>query len=214
MKTKNWIILAVVIGGLVIMFYSLQDTASDENYVATLERKRKEKTETLRSGSDSPFIQDTSVVFSEPDYFPIDPAYRLNARLTPVENKQVVVLGTSDGKEKRYVEYAWAEFALHGKENKLLILESIDMGPYRGTLFLAFADETSGDETYGAGRYLDLKKVPGATSITLDFNEAYNPYCAYSNLFSCPLPPRDNLLSIPIRAGEKTFVPSGETHVH
>jgi hypothetical protein len=72
-------------------------------------------------------------------------------------------------------------------------------------LFLAFGDETSARETYGAGRYLDVKKVPGSSTITLDFNLAYNPYCAYSDGFSCPLPPKENLLSIAINAGEKTY---------
>jgi uncharacterized protein len=81
----------------------------------------------------------------------------------------------------------------------------MDAGPYRGKLFLAFADATSANETYGAGRYLDLKKVPGATSILLDFNQAYNPYCAYSDGFSCPFPPKENILTIAINAGEKKY---------
>ena len=87
----------------------------------------------------------------------------------------------------------------------MLILEIMDMGPNRGKLFLAFADETSANETYGAGRYLDLKKVPAATSIELDFNLAYNPYCAYNDSYSCPFPPAENILRIAIRAGEKKY---------
>jgi hypothetical protein len=87
----------------------------------------------------------------------------------------------------------------------LLILESIESGPLRGTLFLAFADGTSARETYGAGRYLDVKKVVGAATVELDFNKAYNPYCAYADHFSCPLPPRENILDIAIRAGEKSY---------
>ena len=79
------------------------------------------------------------------------------------------------------------------------------MGPMKGKLFLAFGDETSGAETYGAGRYLDITKTPGSNTIILDFNQAYNPYCAYSNSFSCPLPPPENLLRVAIRAGEKTY---------
>ena len=94
---------------------------------------------------------------------------------------------------------------MEGIENKLLILELMEMGPQRGKLFLAFADETSGDETYGAGRYLDVKKVPAATSVVLDFNLAYNPYCAYNDSYSCPFPPKENILKIPIKAGEKTY---------
>lgn len=106
---------------------------------------------------------------------------------------------------RKHTEYAYAEFELDGIKNKLLILEIRDMGPYRGTLFLAFADKTSAVETYGAGRYLDVKKVPGATSVTLDFNEAYNPYCAYNDWYSCPFPPKENILEVAIQAGEKTY---------
>ena len=72
-------------------------------------------------------------------------------------------------------------------------------------LFLAFADETSAVDTYGAGRYLDVKKVPGSNTIVLDFNQAYNPYCAYVDKFSCPLPLPENLLKLAIRAGEKIY---------
>jgi uncharacterized protein len=79
------------------------------------------------------------------------------------------------------------------------------MGPFRGKLFLAFGDATSAKETYGAGRYLDITKTPGATTIILDFNKAYNPYCAYNETYSCPLPPPENLLNVAIRAGEKSY---------
>jgi uncharacterized protein (DUF1684 family) len=127
------------------------------------------------------------------------------ASLEPVEQKQVRVLQTSTGEQARYLDYAWASFELQGKKCKLLILEVMDMGPNRGKLFLAFADETSAKETYGGGRYMDLKKVPAAASIELDFNKAYNPYCAYNENYSCPLPPRENLLRIAVRAGEKSF---------
>ena len=104
------------------------------------------------------------------------------------------------------MEYVHAEFEIEGEPQKLLILEIVDMGPYRGTLFLAFGDETSARETYGAGRYLNVEKPKGGRkSIELDFNLAYNPYCAYNDTFSCPFPPSENLLSIPIRAGEKNY---------
>ena len=118
------------------------------------------------------------------------------------------MLGTSDGKEEHYLEYAYADFKLHGKAQRLLILELMDMGPNRGKLFLAFADETSANETYGAGRYLDVTRTSGSNTITLDFNKAYNPYCAYNDEFSCPFPPKENLLTVAIMAGEKNYKPN------
>jgi hypothetical protein len=94
-------------------------------------------------------------------------------------------------------------FDFHDKENRLLILETVG-GEFDGMLFLAFGDDTSADETYGAGRYLEIEQE-GENSITIDFNLAYNPYCAYTDGFSCPFPPSGNLLKIPIRAGEMNY---------
>jgi uncharacterized protein (DUF1684 family) len=204
MKTKNIIIIGVVIIAIATIYYSFLGGQEDGAYVTKIEKQREEKDHYMRTASDSPFSNSTEL-FSGLKYYPINSAYRINARLTPIENKKAVALPTSDEKQKSYLEYAYAEFELGGVKNKLLILEIMDSGPYRGTLFLAFADQASAQETYGAGRYLDIKKVPGSSSITLDFNEAYNPYCAYNDNFSCPFPPQENILNLAIEAGEKTY---------
>ena len=201
MKTKNIIIILIVVAVVAGVYYSFTGNETSEAYIAKIEQQRKEKDNTLQADG-SPF---DSLEFHGLKYFPVDAKYRIDARLTPIDQKKAVALPTSDGKQKSYLEYGYAEFTLDGVENKLLILEIMDMGPYRGTLFLAFADETSANETYGAGRYLEVKKVAGAKSITLDFNEAYNPYCAYTDKYSCPFPPRENILAVAIKAGEKTY---------
>lgn len=203
MKTKNLVIIIIVIAVVAGIYYSFTGTQTSEAYIAKIQQLRKEKDTDMREGEDSPFAD--SIEFTGLKYFPVDAKYRIDARLVEIGQKKTVTLPTSDGKQKTYQEYAYAKFTLDGIENKLLILEIIDMGPYRGTLFLAFADKTSAAETYGAGRYLEVKKVPGAQSITLDFNEAYNPYCAYSDKFSCPFPPKENILEVAINAGEKSY---------
>lgn len=203
MNKKRIIIIALLAAVATVLYYSLQESTPTA-YIEVIEKERKEKNHFMRNNDASPF-SDSSVSFTELKFFPIDAKYRVNASLTPVENKKMVVLPTSDGKESRYMEYAHASFSLDGKDCKLLILEVIDMGPNRGMLFLAFGDETSAVESYGAGRYLDVKKVPGSQSITLDFNLAYNPYCAYNDTYSCPLPPKENLLPVAIKAGEKIY---------
>ena len=205
MKLKNILLAGVVIIVVVSIYYAFSNTDNTEAYVANIQNLRKEKDHYMRTASDSPFAKDTLLEFKGLSYFPIDAAFRIQALLTPIQNKKSISLPTSDGKEKSYLEYAYAEFEMQGVQNKLLILEIMDSGPYRGTLFLAFADKTSAMETYGAGRYLDIKKLPGSTSVTLDFNEAYNPYCAYNDDFSCPFPPPENLLNIRIEAGEKSY---------
>lgn len=204
MKSSRLVPLIILLAVIGFIIYSLQGGSSKEDYTASIQKDRSEKEEFMNSGEGSPFLKD-SVPFTGLQYFPIDEKYRIKAALEPIEDKKVVILSTSDGKEQKYLEYAFATFSLEGIENKLLILELMEMGPQRGKLFLAFADETSGDESYGAGRYLDVKKVPAATSVVLDFNLAYNPYCAYNDSYSCPFPPKENILKIPIKAGEKNY---------
>ena len=204
MKFKNLLVVFLVAFVAIIIFYSFQSKDSGSDYQAEIIREREAKDDFMRSSDESPFGKEKQD-FKHLNYFPIDASYRVSAKLTSIDHKKVVVLSTSDGIEKKYLEYAFAEFELNGESCKLLILEIMDNGPYRGTLFLAFADATSAVETYGAGRYLDVKKIPGASSITLDFNQTYNPYCAYSENFSCPFPPKENILKTAIRAGEKKY---------
>ncbi|HYG00908.1 MAG TPA: DUF1684 domain-containing protein [Chryseosolibacter sp.] len=203
MKSKNIILLIVVTAIIAIVFYSFQGSQDDEAYFEQIQKERKEKDHFMRTAKESPITDKEN--FKGLNYFKADIRFKIIADLTPITERKAVILATNDGKEERYLEYAYASFTLDGKENKLLILEIMDMGPFRGKLFLAFGDETSAVETYGAGRYLDINKTPGATTITLDFNKAYNPYCAYNHTFSCPLPPRENLLTVAIRAGEKNY---------
>jgi uncharacterized protein len=206
MKRSILYVLVGVVAMVALIMFSIQNGDSSENYVTSVISERADRDEFMKSNEGSPFKKD-ELTFEGLKYFDVDEAYRVKAKLEPIEKKKVVIIGTSDGKEQKYLEYAHAIFDLNGSKNKLLILEVMEMGPQRGKLFLAFADETSGNETYGAGRYLDLKKVAAATSVVLDFNLAYNPYCAYTDSYTCPLPPRENILKIAIRAGEKSYHP-------
>lgn len=207
MKPRNLILILVLLVFITIVVYSFLPSAeSPKDYIASVQKDREQKDEFMRTAPDSPFAGKTSS-FHGLNYYPVDPGFKIKAQLTPIDNKNVMTLATTDGSVAHYLQYGYATFDRDGFNNKLLILEVMDDGPHKGDLFLAFGDATSGNDTYGAGRYLDIKKVPAATTIVLDFNKAYNPYCAYSNGFSCPLPPRENLLQIPIQAGEKDYHP-------
>jgi uncharacterized protein (DUF1684 family) len=204
MKSKNVILLLVVIVIAISILYTISGSKDQTAYITTIKTEREEKDNFMRTSPESPFA-DKVASFTGLKYYPPDLKYKIVADLTPIHNKKPVLLTTNDGKQEQYVEYGYAEFDLTGYHNKLLILEMIDDGPSKGKLFLAFGDGTSAEETYGAGRYLDIDKTQGSNTITLDFNKAYNPYCAYSEKFSCPLPPTENLLVIPIPAGEKSY---------
>lgn len=198
-------IIASLVGLIlvIILFYSFSGEEDVAGYITKIREEREKKDQFMRS-DESP-LGEARDTFQGLTYFEPDIRYRIQADLEPIPKKNVVVLATSTGEENSYLEYAWATFTWEGKPQRLLLLEIMASGPTRGKLFLAFADETSARETYGAGRYIDVNKTPGASTITLDFNLAYNPYCAYSENFSCPFPPRDNILSFAVNAGEKTY---------
>ena len=202
---KNSTIIAILIGaGIGIsLYYTFFSNTSDGDYRNQIIKERKDRDEYMRSAADSPFAADPGS-FKGLNYFDPNPAFRFTADLEYMK-REPRQIQTSDGKTRNYLTYARASFDLGNLRHSLLILEVLDSGPQRGTLFLAFTDETSTGDTYGAGRYLDLKKVPGATNILLDFNLAYNPYCAYNEQFSCPLPPEENNLKTAIRAGERNY---------
>lgn len=204
MKSRNIIYIFLGIGATILLYYTFQGAGASEAFSNEINKERQEKDAFMRSADGSPFANKKDS-FTGLKYFPPNLKYRIQADLRPVEKREAITLTTNDGKSQSYLKYAWAEFDFENLHNKLLILEVLDEGPERGQLFLAFADETSANETYGAGRYLDLKKVPGASTITLDFNKSYNPYCAYSDTYSCPFPPSENLLKIAVRAGELSY---------
>lgn len=186
---------------IVILFYSFSGGESREQYIARIATVRAEKDVFFKYNSESPFANN-SESFKGLNYYQPDPDYKVNARLTLSDKKEVITLGTNDSLTKAYKNFGIAEFELGGKTNHLLILEMYE--PLDGKLFLAFADQTSAEETYGAGRYLDVE-YSGDDFLTLDFNLAYNPYCAYVEGYSCPFPPPGNLLETPIKAGEKIY---------
>ncbi len=200
---RNVLIVGIIIVLLgVIVFSSLTSGEADEAYIARIDQQREEKDRDMRNAEDSPFAPD-SVQYTGLNYFPVDQEYKVKAKLESIADKKIVTLSTSDDKQKQYLEFAYAVFDLHDKENKLIILETVG-GEFDGMLFLAFGDATSADETYGAGRYLELERQ-GEHTITIDFNLAYNPYCAYTDGYSCPFPPRENLLAVSIQAGEMNY---------
>jgi len=139
------------------------------------------------------------------DYFLIDTSYLVTAKFKKDKGKRFKMPTTTE-RAPLYRRYGYVEFTLNGQLLKLTVYQNIQLKKqkdYKDYLFLPFRDQTSGNESYGGGRYLDLSK-PATDTIRIDFNLSYNPYCAYSHRFSCPIPPAENTLSVPIHAGEKT----------
>lgn len=203
MKTNHILIIFVSVVVLAAVIYTLTSAEDPETYIEKIEAERERQYKFIRYNIESPLTEEQKRDFKELTFYPIDPNYKVKAHLIPNEEKKVREVPLTDGSKERYIEHSFAEFELGGQTNRLLLLQAIDETDMRN-FFLAFADETSGRETYGGGRYINARQ-DGKTSITIDFNLAYNPYCAYNPDYACPIPPRENILKIPIEAGEKNY---------
>ena len=163
---------------------------------------RAAKDEYFRVGEQSPILEDERATFTGLPYFPADPAYRVPASLKEErQNPPVIILmATSADRPRRMQHVGTLSFALHGTSHTLSAY--VEEGQSLRRLFVPFGDLTNGDETYEAGRNLELDRT--ATGLyDLDFNAAYHPYCLYNAAYDCPIPPAANRLTVPIRAGER-----------
>ncbi len=159
---------------------------------------RDQKDEVFRRGHDSPLTPQQQRGFSGLRYFADDPAYRFEVTLAASAAGGQDEVEMSDGSSSSLLRAGQVSFRVGDREARLLAYEQ------GRELFIPFRDATSGKETYGAGRYVEAVPLEGGRYL-LDFNRAYNPYCAYNENWRCPLPPRENWLDVAIRAGERSF---------
>jgi uncharacterized protein (DUF1684 family) len=158
-------------------------------------------------------------------FFPVNKAYHVTGYFERIIDTAGFTMNTSAGTQKFYYKYGRLDFMIDGKEYLLFVYQGKDLmqsEQYKDYLFVPFTDATTGNESYGSGRYLEFYKTdivynpppgPGGQgtggTVQLDFNKAYNPYCAYATGYKCPIPPRENRLNAAIRAGEMNF---GKAH--
>lgn len=141
------------------------------------------------------------------EFYPIDEKFIVEAKFVRTPNEKPFLMPTTTSRLPEYVKYGEAHFSIERKDFVLNLFKSTepyDEPGYEDYLFLPFTDLTSGDGSYGGGRFLD-QRIPEGETIVIDFNKAYNPYCAYSARYSCPIPPKENDLLIKIEAGVKDF---------
>lgn len=174
----------------------MDDRSHDEHELTAF---RAAKDAFLRQDPHSPLTHEQRHTFHGLSYYPFNPALRLEISLDRDVPDDVVTVDTSTGESQEYRRAGKVRFKVEGQSAELTLYQGQE-----GELFLPLRDATSGEETYGAGRYLEPTLLDDGR-VLLDFNELYNPYCAYNETWSCPLPPRENWLQVPIRAGEKSF---------
>lgn len=167
-------------------------------------RERVEKDAVFRSDN-SPIHPQERANFKGLSYYPIDPGLKFSVQLHRFPVPAQIRMATNTGEIRSGLRYGFFDFQAGGQDCRLQVYRLEDApGDGAANLFIPFRDSTSGQETYAAGRYIDLKENTSGT-YDLDFNRAYNPSCAYNSDFSCPVPPAENTLKVPIRAGEKSY---------
>jgi uncharacterized protein (DUF1684 family) len=170
-----------------------------------LEKERREKDAFFAGHWQSPIPPEGRAGFGGLDYYPPDPDCRFEIELHEHEEKKIVGMAYTKGEERDFIRWGEFRFRIGGEE---CVLQAYKSGSEEEQLFILFRDATSGQETYGAGRYLDLDAVRNRTADgkwILDFNRAYNPWCVYSEQYTCPFVPQENRLTVPVRAGEKNY---------
>lgn len=163
-----------------------------------------------KDASKSPLKKKDLKNFKGLDFFPVDSSFIVVAKLTKTPDSPTFEMATTTDRKPLYRAYGILDFTLKGIPCQLTIYQSQDEkeeDPYQDYLFLPFTDDTSGNESYGGGRYMDVmisdERADG--TIVLNFNNTYNPYCAYNKKYSCPLTPRKNYLKLKVLAGVKDF---------
>jgi uncharacterized protein (DUF1684 family) len=196
-------VIALVLLVLALSGCSEKRESSPAKPLDPILQERLAKDAAFKSGEESPIPPQDRPSFHGLAYYPIDPGLRFSVTLHRYPSPRHVRLGTNTGEIRSGLRYGYFEFQVGSQVCRLQVYRLED-APDRPALFVPFRDSTSGRETYGAGRYIDLKENTSGI-YDLDFNRAYNPSCAYNSDYSCPIPPAENTLNVPVRAGEKLY---------
>ncbi len=193
----------------ILLFFVQCSTRTDmanSRFAEILEIKKfqKELNEEYASRGKTPLRGSNYLNFKGHPFFPVNLKYRVKTKFSKTKNPQPFEIQTSSGNTRTYQKFGKATFQLSGKSHTLTLYQSLELlqnPEYQDYLFLPFHDETNGKETYGGGKYMDLK-IPSGNEIILDFNKSYQPFCAYNAYdYSCPIVPEENRLQTRIEAG-------------
>jgi len=174
-------------------------------YIESLIKERKEKDYSMQFDINSPFNRDTTITFKPLNYYEPNPDFVFKSKLFKFDVQDTVAILGTKGETRPAVLLGFLELK---KDNKVIRINVYQSFSRTGEPYYSiwFTDKTTGNETYGVGRYLDFELNDHPEFVyTIDFNKAYNPYCAYSSLFTCPIPRVEDYIDMEIEAGEKNF---------
>ncbi|MCX7735786.1 MAG: DUF1684 domain-containing protein [Candidatus Kapabacteria bacterium] len=201
--TKFYFFLLLFI--IIFVTISIAESKKDKNnkeYFEFVYKDRKEKDDFFKNDKDSPLPDDLKRKFKGLNYFPPDLSFKFQSKLIPYEKKDTINMLTTKSDIRKMIRFGKLEFNYKGKKYQLTAYIPIKNNDY---FFVPFADKTNNKQTYSGGRYLDIERKKNTDVYDLDFNFAYNPYCAYNQKYSCPIVPKENHLNISIKAGEKIY---------
>ena len=192
---------------LILIIFCLYSCAQKKRPIKGKTEFQKELNAEYKDASTSPLKDKDRKVFEGLDFFMVDSTYIVSASFKRTSGEQPFKMKTTTERLPFYLKYGELSFNLKGKQFSLNIYQNQSLKDDEGFedyLFLPFLDETNGIDSYGGGRYLDAR-IPEGDTLIIDFNKAYNPYCAYNDKYSCPLVPRKNYLKTKVEAGVKIF---------
>lgn len=192
---------------LLVVLFTFCDQKNGQAYLGEIEAYRAEMNMKFADTATSPLTDEGLATFTELDFYPIDEKYRIEAEFLYNPDPVPFEMITTTERRPLYVKYGEVHFTLDGKDHVLEIYQSESakkIKEFKEYLFLPFKDLSCGEQSYGGGRFIDLK-IPEGKTIIIDFNKAYNPYCAYNHKYSCPVPPEVNHLNISIPAGVMAY---------
>ncbi|HLN53358.1 MAG TPA: DUF1684 domain-containing protein [Lentimicrobium sp.] len=181
---------------------------SNKDYVSEIEKERIEKNQEFINPDESPLPAEEIKDFKGLNYYKPSSRFRITARLERFSTPDTIKMKTTTERLPLYIVFGRAIFSIGSLTDTLTIFRNVGLMTkegYEDYLFVPFRDETSGEGSYGGGRYIDAR-IPQDDHIVLDFNRAYNPYCVYNKKkYSCPIPPQENFIDARIKAGEKDY---------
>ena len=191
----------------IILFLFCFTSTYAQKDVAAAEKFQSELNKSYADSLKSPLMKDDLKQFKGLDFYPIDEKYIVEAIFIRTKKEKSFKMKTTTSRTPIYKKYGELHFSIDGKELKLNVYQNVDLKKkpgYDDYLFLPFSDLTCGKDSYIGGRYIDMR-IPNSEKVIVDFNQAYNPYCAYNYEYSCPIVPLENDLDIEILAGVKKF---------
>lgn len=192
---------------LLLLIFNFLSCAQEKEPILGETEWQKQMNSDFKDASKSPLKEKDLKHFKGLEFFAFDSTYVVKAVIERTPDEKPFKMKTTTDRLPEYVKYGVVTFQLKGNNYQLSIYQNLDLMAkegYQDYLFLPFLDDTNGEESYGGGRYVECR-IPEGDILEIDFNEAYNPYCAYNEKYSCPIVPRENYIPTKVEAGVKIF---------